>query len=157
MLSSASLCTLCAGVRRCCTLEEAAAAGSALGQLFKPALVAGPAFSCGLRHNRVSTARCAASILMRMCGAAGVWLRCLLSAIAAVAGFVVKCAAVHATCVPCTQVYGGTARWKKLLQRPMRKATDAKFNEVVTTLKELMQRAWALQGPQAQCALLAVH
>lgn len=52
------------------------------------------------------------------------------------------------------QVYGGTARWKRLLQRPMRTATEAKFNDVVTTLKEQMQAAWALQGsqPQAPCA-----
>ena len=44
------------------------------------------------------------------------------------------------------QVYGGTARWKKLLQMPMRHTTDVKFNEVVATLKELMQRAWTFQG-----------
>ena len=44
------------------------------------------------------------------------------------------------------QVYGGTARWKKLLQMPMKHTTDVKFNEVVATLKELMQRAWTLQG-----------
>ena len=43
-------------------------------------------------------------------------------------------------------MYGGTARWKKLLQMPVRRATDAKFNEVVATLKELMQRAWDIQG-----------
>ena len=43
-------------------------------------------------------------------------------------------------------MYGGTARWKKLLQRPMRKATELKFNEVVSTLKALMQNAWDLQG-----------
>ena len=46
----------------------------------------------------------------------------------------------------CVQVYGGTARWKKLLQMPMRHTTDVKFNEVVATLKELMQRAWTFQG-----------
>ena len=52
------------------------------------------------------------------------------------------------------QVYGGTARWKRLLQRPLRTATEAKFNDVVTMLKEQMQAAWALQGsqPQAPCA-----